>query len=181
MKISHQRGGEPCPQWTPQQIGYGRSFSCSFWWQRFPHTVRRPPRWAARWRSRADRRQIPSYTLEGVPWWPEAEGLSNMEKGKKRDKIISIEGWNPQKTFRLQLVDSNSITEAFWVKPYEFSLLSARFALHFFPRDFLFHLYLTWGRQFAFKDQGYDMLSILPFKKHNLQCGTINALNRKRK
>lgn len=119
VKISHQRGGEPCPQWTPRQIGYGRSFSCSFWWQRYPHTVQRPPRWAAQWRFRANHPQIPSYTLEGVPSWLEAEGLSNMEKERNERKFISIEGTtviptvhgvnstpgNPPKTLRLQFTD----------------------------------------------------------------------------
>lgn len=105
VKISYQRGGEPCPRWTPRQIGYGRSFSCSFWWQRYPHTVQRPPRWAAQWRSRANHPQILSYTLEGDPSWLEAEGLSNMEKERKETKLFQLKVQLPYQlhTAKIQL------------------------------------------------------------------------------
>ena len=75
VKTAHRTGRELCPQWTPLRIWYGRSSSCSCVWPWCHHTVRRPPWWAARWRSLADRRQTPSYTLEGGLLWREGEGL----------------------------------------------------------------------------------------------------------
>ena len=75
VNTAHRTGRELCPQWTPLRIWYGRSSSCSCVWPWCRHTARRPPWWAARWRSLADRRQTPSYNLEGGLLWREGEGL----------------------------------------------------------------------------------------------------------
>lgn len=84
---AHPKGKEPCPQWTLQQIWYGRSSSCFCVWRRFHHTARRPPRWAARWSSLARRRQTPSYNPEGGLSWPVGGGL--LRSGGKKGRIKS--------------------------------------------------------------------------------------------